>query len=243
MAQRILITGAGRRLGKELAQHYLAQGWHVVAHYNTRCELDAHPHLTCLKADLADVNEVQALCSALEKHGPFQAVIHNASCFIPDAAATDVAAHFQQHYQVHVGSPALITQTLMPLWAENAGGEENAAMVCISDIYADIPNQRFSAYCAAKAALQNWSLSMAQRLAGKVRVNVIQPGPVQFLPEHDDAYRKKVLSQSLIGEELGYGAIVQACDYLLTARAVTGTVMRVDGGRFVANRYDQTFTP
>jgi len=27
----------------------------------------------------------------------------------------------------------------------------------------------------------------------------------------------------------------------MNARAVTGTVMRVDGGRFVANRYDQTF--
>ena len=236
MSKRILITGAGRRLGKTLAQHFLHQGWQVVAHFNSACELEAHPALTTVQADLSDPASIQALCAHLKTLGEFDAVIHNASCFVPDAAATDLAQHIAQHQNVHVTAPVMITDALTSQWADGA------AMISISDIYADIPNQRFSVYCAAKAGLQNWSLSMAQRLAGKVRVNVIQPGPVQFLPEHDDAYRKKVLSQSLIGEELGYGAIVQACDYLLAARAVTGTVMRVDGGRFVANRYDQTFS-
>jgi dihydromonapterin reductase/dihydrofolate reductase len=45
-----------------------------------------------------------------------------------------------------------------------------------------------------------------------------------------------------MGEELGYGAIVDACEYLIKAQAVTGSVTRVDGGRYVANRYDQTFS-
>ena len=236
MNKRILITGAGRRLGKTLAQHFLQQGWQVVVHFNSACELEAHSALTTVQADLSDPASIQALCAQLNTLGKFDAVIHNASCFVPDAAARDLAQHIAQHQNVHVTAPVMITDALKSQWADGA------AMISISDIYADIPNQRFSVYCAAKAGLQNWSLSMAQRLAGKVRVNVIQPGPVQFLPEHDDAYRKKVLSQSLIGEELGYGAIVQACDYLLAARAVTGTVMRVDGGRFVANRYDQTFS-
>ena len=86
------------------------------------------------------------------------------------------------------------------------------------------------------------SLMLIMAAPSAQRDDVIQPGPIQFLPEHDEAYRHKVLSQSLTGKELGYGAIVQACDYLLAAEAVTGTVMRVDGGRFVTNRYDQTFS-
>ena len=236
MAKQILITGAGRRLGKLLAEHYLAQGWKVVAHYNTACELAEHDALTVIQADLADPASVGGLCAALADIGPLDALIHNASCFVPDRAAEDLVAHFDQHWRVHVAAPAQITQAVAGQWAENA------AMISISDIYADIPNQRFSGYCASKAGLQNWSLSMAQRLAGKVRGNVIQPGPIQFLPEHDEAYREMVLSQSLIGRELGYEAITQACDYLLSAPAVSGTVMRVDGGRFVANRYDQTFS-
>jgi dihydromonapterin reductase/dihydrofolate reductase len=236
MAKRILITGAGRRLGKVLAEHYLAAGWQVVAHYNSSCELEPHNGLITLQADLSATASVAELCEKLKKSGPFDALIHNASCFVPDAAAENLAEHFEKHWRVHVSSPAQITDALSAHWADAA------AMISISDIYADIPNQRFSAYCSAKAGLQNWSLSMAQRLAGRVRVNVIQPGPVQFLPQHDEEYRQMVLSQSLIGKELGYDAIVQACDYLLAAGAVTGTVMRVDGGRFVANRYDQTFS-
>jgi len=236
VAKRIFITGGARRLGKTLSEHFLAEGWEVVAHYNTRSELKDHPDLTLLRADLSDSDDIAALCDALSALGPFDAVIHNASCFVPDSAAEDLAAHVAQHQNVHVTAPVMITEALKDHWAEDA------SMISISDIYADIPNQRFSVYCAAKAGLQNWSVSMAQRLAGRVRVNVIQPGPVQFLPDHDEAYRHRVLSQSLIGEELGYGAIVEACDYLLRARAVTGSVMRVDGGRFVANRYDQTFS-
>lgn len=233
----ILITGAGRRLGKTLAEHFWSQGWRVLAHYNSQCELPEDSRIVPLQADLADPLALQALCSRLTGFGSVDAVIHNASCFVPDAAvaAADLGDHVMRHYQVHVSAPVQITAALDGQWAAGA------SMVVMSDIYAEIPNQRFSVYCASKAALQNWALSMAQRLAGRVRVNVIQPGPVQFLPEHSEEYRQRVLSQSLIRRELGYGAIVQACDFLLGADAMTGTVMRVDGGRFVANRYDQTF--
>jgi len=240
----ILITGAGRRFGKALATYWLAQGWRVLAHFNTANELEAHERLVSFRADLSSADSVLGLCEQLtdwlqEHEVRLDGLIHNASCFVPDAAVGDDlaehAAHVQRHFHVHVGAPYLLMEALKEQWAEQA------AVVAISDIYSDIPNQRFAAYCASKAGLQNLALSQAQRLAGKVRVNVVQPGPVKFLPEHSEAYRQQVLSQSLIREELGYDAVLDACAYLMNARAVTGTVMRVDGGRFVANRYEQTF--
>ena len=240
----ILITGAGRRFGKALATYWLAQGWRVLAHYNTVNELEPNERVVAFQADLACADSVVSLCQQLtdwlqEHEVRLDGLIHNASCFVPDAAFGDDlrehAAHVQRHFHVHVGAPYLLMEALKEQWAEQA------TVVAISDIYSDIPNQRFAAYCASKAGLQNLALSQAQRLAGKVRVNVVQPGPVKFLPEHSEAYRQQVLSQSLIREELGYDAVLDACAYLMNARAVTGTVMRVDGGRFVANRYEQTF--
>lgn len=235
MARRILITGAGRRLGKQLAEHWLQQGWQVVAHFNSECQLQPNSNLTCLQADLSCPDDSQRLCDQLADTRLFDGVIFNASCFIDDASADDLVEHMQRHFHVHVLAPMLIMNALDNHWANGAFAS------VITDIYADVPNERFATYCASKAALQNWSLSMAQRLAGRVRVNVIQPGPIQFLPEHSDEYRQRVLSQSLIKQELGYDSIVQACEYLAQATAVTGSIMRVDGGRFVANRYDQTF--
>lgn len=236
----ILITGAGKNLGKCLAEHWLQKGWRVIGHFNTVNELAEHPHLVSLQADLSDRNQLDTLCQSLSQYGPYDAVIHNASCFVADLAAAKghiaLDEHFDRHFSVHVLAPILITDRIKKLWADSAW------MTVITDIYADIPNENYSVYCASKAALQNWAISSAQRFADKVRVNIIQPGPIQFLPEHDQAYREKVLSQSLIKAELGYQAVVDACDYLAGSRAVSGTVMRVDGGRFVANRYNHLFS-
>ena len=232
--RHIFISGGGRRLGKCLAEHYLENGWRVTIQFNTANELEDHPELTALKADLTQLDDLTDLAKQLSEQPAFDAVIHNASCFVPDRAAQDLPQHYQDHFRVHVLAPAMITDAIS--W--NA----DAAMVVISDIYADIPNGRFAAYCAAKAGLHNWATSMAQTLAGKVRVNTIQPGPIQFLPEHNEAYREMVLSQSLINRELGYSAIVEATEYLINAQALSGTRLRVDGGRFVSNRYDQTFS-
>lgn len=238
--QTILITGAGKRLGKLLAEHFLAQGYRVVAHYNSVNELAEHSNLITLQADLSDAASIAALCQQLPQYGPYSGVIHNASCFVADQVAleagTPAVDHFQQHFSVHVYAPMMITEALSHSW------HEKAWMTVISDIYSEIPNQRFAVYCASKAALQNWALSMAQRLSPQVRTNVIQPGPIQFLPQHSQQYRDMVLSQSLIKQELGYSAIIEACDYLAGSAAVCGNVMRVDGGRFVSNRYDQTFS-
>lgn len=238
--KKIFISGAGKRLGKQLAEHYLAQNYQVVAHFNTVNELEPHSQLTCFQADLSDPGQLENLCVQLQKMGKFSGVIHNASCFVADDVAKQCGESLQQHYQkhfaVHVLAPMMITEALSDCWTEKSW------MTVISDIYSDIPNEKFAVYCASKAALQNWAISMAQRLSPEVRTNVIQPGPIQFLPDHDQAYRDKVLSQSLIKNELGYEAIVEACDYLSNSKAVCGNVMRVDGGRFVANRYTQVFT-
>jgi len=241
-AKTLMITGAGRRFGKALAEHYLALGWRIIAHYNSSNELEAElgpvQRAQCLfvQADLSCENSVQGMIQQVKESGwSLDGIVHNASGFEPDQKNPSDWQRSQRMMAIHVLAPQAITMGLIN--HINASG----CIISISDIYADMPNQRFAGYCASKAGLQNLSLSLAQRLAPKIRVNVIQPGPVKFLPEHDQSYRDKVLSQSLLKRELGYEPLIQACDYLLAADAVTGSVMRVDGGRFCANRYEQHF--
>ena len=242
ITKTLMITGAGRRFGKALAEHYLSQGWRIIAHYNSSNELDegltSAQQGRCLyiQADLSREDSVKGMVAQIKESGwALDGIVHNASGFEPDNKDDSDWQRSQQMMAIHVLAPQAITMGLID--RINAGG----CIISISDIYADMPNQRFAGYCASKAGLQNLSLSLAQRLAPHIRVNVIQPGPVKFLPEHDQGYRDKVLSQSLLKRELGYEPLIQACDYLLSAEAVTGSVMRVDGGRFCANRYEQLF--
>jgi dihydromonapterin reductase/dihydrofolate reductase len=244
----ILITGAGKRLGLFLAEHYLSAGWRVIAHYNTsndmpqleQDEWSKKERYVALQADLTSVLQVSALVANInELQWPLDSVIHNASYFTADDPQASLLERWQLQQDmmaVHVLSVEALTTGLM------ASYRANASIIGITDIYVEKPNQRFASYCAAKAGLQNLCLSYSQRLAPNVRVNIIQPGPIQFLPVHSEAYRHKVLSQSLLKRELGYGAILQGIDYLHNAKAVTGSMLKIDGGRANINHYEQLFS-
>lgn len=244
----ILITGAGKRLGLFLTQHYLATGWRVIVHYNTRNEMPQDEQAKwskkgryqALQADLTSVTDVSTLVADINQlQWPIDTVIHNASYFVADDPQASLLERWQLQQDmmaVHVLSVEALTTGLLARYRPNAN------IVAITDIYVEKPNQRFASYCAAKAGLQNLCFSYSQRLAPHVRVNIIQPGPIQFLPEHNEAYRNKVLSQSLLKRELGYGAILQAVEYLQCAKAVTGAILKVDGGRANVNHYEQLFS-
>lgn len=245
----LFITGAGRRLGLHLTKHYLAQGFRVIAHYNSQNELNAelqaqYRDSNCylaLQADLTSPSQVEKLIQQITEYLDrnnilLDVLVHNASCFWPDNSELSINLRWQQSERlqaVHVLAPEAITCGLESKFAINS------SIIAITDIYADLPNSRFASYCSAKAGLQNLALSWAQQFAPNTRVNVIQPGPIKFLPEHDANYQKMVLSQSLLGQELGYEAIQQGIDYLIKASAVTGSIIKIDGGRSSANRYQQ----
>jgi len=245
----LFITGAGRRLGLHLVEFYLSMGWRVIAHFNSKNELSiesqaeyaANGQYIGIAADLSVMDEVKALIDGVVEFlrvsdTSLDAVIHNASCFWPDTQQASFDERWQQHtifQAVHVTAPQAMSLALVD-FIKPAG-----CIIAITDIYADFPNSRFASYCSAKAGLQNLALSWAQLFAPHVRVNVIQPGPVKFLPEHDEQYRDKVLSQSLLGRELGYEAIQQGIDYLINASALTGSILKVDGGRSSVNFYER----
>lgn len=245
----LFITGAGRRLGLHLAEHYLSQGWRVIAHYHSSNELaeslqiqyQAEGRYLSVQADLGSMNDIECLVKQVNQYLhtnsiALDAIIHNASCFWPDDRSQSLTTQWQQSerlHAVHVLAPQALSSGLVERI------KPQGSIIAITDIYAELPNGRFASYCSAKAGLQNLALSWAQQYAPQVRVNIIQPGPIKFLPEHSESYQKMVLSQSLLGRELGYEPIQQGIDYLIKATALTGSIVKIDGGRSTANRYQQ----
>ena len=116
----------------------------------------------------------------------------------------------------------------------NKCADKRSDIIHITDIYADNPNPAFDAYCATKAGLQNLMMSFAKRLAPKVKVNALQPGPVLFKEWHSTEDRKSILERTLLGEEGGAEAIGLAVEALLANDYQTGAIIAVDGGRRLA---------
>lgn len=237
LVDAILITGAGRRVGLHLAERLVARGFPVIAHYHAESPelagLRAQGVL-CLQADLATEAGVRALIAGVTAGASsLRAMIHNASCFektAPELAAA--LAQFERFYAIHMRAPYALNTALAPqLLACTA---EHADIIHITDIYADNPNPLFDLYCASKAGLQNLSLSFAKRLAPKVKVNVIQPGPILFKDWHSEAVKQAVLGETLLKKEGGAEAMGLAVESILANHYQTGAVIAVDGGRRLA---------
>ncbi|HSI41089.1 MAG TPA: SDR family oxidoreductase [Xanthobacteraceae bacterium] len=233
----VLVTGAGRRVGLHLAERLRAAGHPVIAHYHGESDGIAglrRAGVPCFQGDLSETEAVTALAGQVQAAAlSLRAVIHNASIFETTAQALDAAvAQLERMFAIHVRAPFALNRALTPLLQSCTA--RHADIVHITDIYADRPNPVFDVYCASKAGLQNLTLSLAQSLAPKVKVNAIQPGPILFKAWHGEAVRAKILAQTPLGEEGGVEAIGLAVEAILANHYQTGAIIAVDGGRRIA---------
>lgn len=233
-----LITGAGRRLGLHMSRALLAQGWRVIALTRKRegelAELaEKHSALDIVACDALSDSSVNAAIEYVEENYPhLDFLLHNASIYERDNAhEADFSEFYDALYQIHMKLPAALNRALGPLLEKSVRPSGN--IIHITDIYASNPNQEYALYCSTKAGLENLMLSFAKRLAPKVRVNAIQPGPIKFLPEHSSNEQAQVLSETLLPIEGGFEALEKGIEAILANEYITATVLKIDGGRSV----------
>jgi dihydromonapterin reductase/dihydrofolate reductase len=237
VADSILVTGAGRRVGLHLAERLLAAGHPVIVHSHrestTIDELRDKGALSVI-SDLTDDTALRDLVDNVKSQvQSLRAIVHNASIFEITSDRIDVAVtQFQRMIAIHAIAPFYLNTSFHALLLECS--QEHADIIHITDIYADNPNYRFDAYCASKAASQNLALSFAKRLAPKVKVNIIQPGPILFQDWHGTALRSQILAETLLKKEGGVESIGLAVEAILANHYQTGAIVVVDGGRHIS---------
>ena len=229
--KHVLISGASRRLGLYLTQKFLELGWHV--HALTR---KASDDLKALQSDQLTVHELEQynelsvdhFIAYFQQHfSALDLIINNASIFEKDEQLLARGVKFYEELMfIHMTMPALLVSGLVSELTEAKG-----SIASITDIYTDNPNAEYSLYCSTKAGLQNLTLGFAKKLAPNIRANCIQPGPIKFLDEHNDAHKSAVLNETLLPFEGGFEPIFQALQFVLVNKYVTGECIKVDGGR------------
>ena len=236
MSQVVIITGVGKRLGFQLAQTLLQQGYDVVGTYRTEyttlCELrelGAHLH----QVDLYQQEQVDSFITMLSQRYPtIRAIIHNASDWMPDPKSQDdaqvsAAEVMQKMMGIHVAIPYQINLALQDQLRENG----HADVIHIGDYVAEKGSKKHIAYAASKAAMNNLTLSFASLLAPEVTVNSISPALLKFNSEDGDAYKEKALAKALLPREAGFDEIIEGVKMLLNSRFMTGRNLQFDGGR------------
>ncbi|HEX9288002.1 MAG TPA: SDR family NAD(P)-dependent oxidoreductase, partial [Anaeromyxobacteraceae bacterium] len=167
-----LVTGAGVRVGRAIAEDLARNGYRVAAHYRSH---RPPRRLVALQADLATPDGPDALARAFrERFDRLDLLVCSAAAF--DArplAATDAAA-FDAQLDVNARAPLLLARALAPL-LRRCGG----SIVNVADVGGGlVPWRGYAAYAASKAALVRLTECLALELAPRVRVNAVAPGTV-----------------------------------------------------------------
>ncbi|VAV99469.1 FolM Alternative dihydrofolate reductase 1 [hydrothermal vent metagenome] len=244
MKRRILVTGAGARIGQLLAIALAKTGWHVVVHYN-RSKSGAEQTLRDIKtaggtgellqADLSDHRQTVQLIPELCNHsGPLHALINNASLFENDNLAQLQAEQWDQQFAVNVKAPVFLAQTFAAQLPKNEQGH----VINLLDQRLARLQPGFFSYTLSKAALQTATTTMAQALAPQIQVNAVSPGPTlpntrQSAADFEQQQRTSLLQHGSPPDE-----IIAAVLFLLTASAITGQTLIVDGGQHLSWQTD-----
>jgi NAD(P)-dependent dehydrogenase (short-subunit alcohol dehydrogenase family) len=253
----VLVTGASRRLGREIALALAAGGWQVAVHYRDS-EAEAMATVAdcarlagasaAFQADLGDEAAVRGLLPAVAaRMGRVDAVVNNASTFEQDSAASFGFAALDKHLHTNTGAAVLLAQALHAHIAARGGeGAQNAegaqgAVVNLLDQKLWNQNPDFFSYTLSKAALEAAGTMLALALAPLVRVVGVAPGLTLTSHLLSDAQFEARHKLSPLGRSSTPADVAAAVKFALENRSITGTTLLVDGGQHLM-KFERDFS-
>ena len=221
-----------------------AQGARVVVHYRNS-EAEARKvaaqiareggEALCVRADLARLDEIDALFASLEKQfGRLDILINNAGVFHPTPLADTTEAQWDAVFDANLKAQFFCAQRAAPMLRASASlrGGEGGRIVNFASLGGLLAWPKYTAYSVSKAGVIMLTRCLARALAPSITVNAIAPGTISFpedAPELAEAYvRKAPLARTGAPQD-----ILDAVLYLVRAEFVTGQVLVVDGGRSI----------
>ena len=251
----VLVTGAARRLGREIALALAGAGWRVAVHFRDSAD-DAvktatdcarlTPGATTFRCDLADEDAVRALLPAvLQSLGHVDAVVNSASTFEHDTSASFNFAAMEKHLRSNTGAAILLAQALhghvqqRQAAAQAAGA--TAAVVNLLDQKLWNQNPDFFSYTLSKAALEAANTMLALSLSPLVRVVGVAPGLTLTSHLLSDAQFEALHKLSPLGRSSTPHDVAATVLFALQNQSITGTTLLVDGGQHLM-RFERDFS-
>ena len=239
-----LITGGSRGIGAAMAVDFAAAGARVIVTARKQEAAEAVASAVRETGGAADAYSYDAsvtgageqLVQAVRRDiGELDVLVNNAAILRPHVVAKLTEAEFDEIFTVNTRAAVFLCKACLPLLEQSRA----AAVVNITAAGAHSPMQGIGAYCASKAAMVNFTRTLAREWAGKgIRVNALTPGSVatdMILPADPDlraAFEEDMASQNLMQRLADPIEIARAARFLVSSAAsfVTGQTLIVDGG-------------
>jgi pteridine reductase len=236
-----LITGAGKRIGRVIAERVHAAGAGIAVHHFRSsepadalvAELNAERPGSAIAVG-ADIRETAGLgkliTDVVAGAGRLDILINNASSFYPTRLGEIGESEWDDLVNTNLKAPLFLAQAALPHLREARG-----AIINMIDIHARRPLRDFHVYGAAKAGLAMLTRSLARDLAPEIRVNGVAPGAILWPDDGmSDSVKQNIIGKIPLGRPGEPEDIAKTILFLLRdAPYITGQIIAVDGGRSI----------
>jgi NAD(P)-dependent dehydrogenase (short-subunit alcohol dehydrogenase family) len=235
-----LVTGAAKRIGRELALTLARRGFALAVHYrNSAADAEAFAReieaaggrAASFRADLMVEAEVEALVPAVvARLGPLGVLVNSAGPFERDTIATVNRRIWDEHIDVILRAPVVLCQAFARQLPQSAKG----VIVNLLDQRVLKPGPTYISYGVAKSGLWALTQALALALAPRIRVNGIGPGFMLADAQMDKAEFARYVARQPLKTGGTPAEAAAALDFILSVPSMTGQVIALDGGQHLA---------
>lgn len=242
MSKVVVVTGASRGIGRNIAYNLAVNGYRVIANYNNseeeaqklKSQLEEKGiEIDLFKANISKRSEVVKLIEfAIEKYKRIDVLINNAG-IAQEKLFTDITDEdFDKMMKINLYSAFYTTQEAVKYMLR----EHEGCIINISSIYALTGGSCEVHYSMAKAGLDGMTKSLARELGpSNIRVNSIAPGAIDtdmnsYLTDDD---WKQIIQETPL-QKVGYPIDITRCvKWLIEDEFTTGQVISPNGGMVI----------
>ena len=235
----ILVTGASRGIGREIAYTLAKEGNTVIANYNKSKDMaeslkeiskNENLNIDIYKADVSNREDVKEMINyILNKYKRIDVLVNNAGIDQEKMFQDITDNDWNEVIKTNLYSVFCVTQEIIPNMVSNKSG----CIINISSIYGIKGGSCAALYSASKAGIDGITKSLAKELGpSKIRVNSIAPGYI-------DTDMNKHFSSNIVNEikseiplnKIGTPHSIANCiKWLVDDDYTTGQVIAIDGG-------------
>lgn len=230
-----IVTGAAKRIGREVALELGSEGVNVVIHYSgseddaksLKAELDAKGvKAWTLQADFSKGGYDGFIERALGLAGKVDILVNNASIFPRNTLDEITFEGLVANIQINAWAPFVLSRDF-------AGLIKKGKIINMLDSRLSGYDWTHVEYILSKHVFAELTKMTAVQYAPDITVNGVNPGLILPPPGKDQSYLEKLNSTVPLKKHGNTQEIAAAILYLLKTEFLTGEVINVDGGRHI----------